>query len=172
VRRGLFVRRRLLCQDLGTPPPEAGGVPEIDPDATTRERFAQHSADPACAICHQHIDPLGFGFEAFDPIGRVRDSDAGKPIDASGALTDVEGLGTNTSAPFESLGELATLLASSHAAEACFARQSYRFVLGAKESDGDRCSLEALEDHFVASEGDMRELLVAITQLPSFVRRK
>ncbi|MCA9699864.1 MAG: DUF1588 domain-containing protein, partial [Myxococcales bacterium] len=65
VRRGLFVRQRLLCQQFGTPPPNAGGVPEVDPNATTRERFRQHSSDPNCSICHQFIDELGFGFERF-----------------------------------------------------------------------------------------------------------
>src|SRR5690606_5705558 len=66
VRRGVFVRTRLLCQPLAPPPPNAGGVPEVDPSATTRERFNQHSSDPTCNGCHKNIDPIGFGFEGFD----------------------------------------------------------------------------------------------------------
>jgi hypothetical protein len=71
VRRGLFVRTRLMCMELGAPPANAGAVPEVDPESTTRQRFEQHSSDGTCASCHQHIDPIGFGFEHFDPAGRV-----------------------------------------------------------------------------------------------------
>src|SRR5581483_8748966 len=63
VLRGLAVRQRLLCQELGAPPPNVGNVPAIDPNATTRQRFSQHSSDPACHACHQYLDPIGFGFE-------------------------------------------------------------------------------------------------------------
>jgi hypothetical protein len=69
VRRGLFVRSRLMCMELGTPPANAGAVPEVDPDSSTRERFEQHSDSPQCASCHRSIDPLGFGFRHFDAIG-------------------------------------------------------------------------------------------------------
>ena len=48
IRRGLFVRRSLLCQEFGPPPPNAGGVPEVDPDAPPRARFRQHSDADIC----------------------------------------------------------------------------------------------------------------------------
>ena len=41
---------------------------------TIRERLAKHRADQTCAECHRKIDPLGFGLETFDPIGRWRDT--------------------------------------------------------------------------------------------------
>ena len=52
-------------------------MPEVDPNATTRERFAQHTANPVCAGCHQYIDGVGFGFERFDAVGRWRDTENG-----------------------------------------------------------------------------------------------
>lgn len=73
VTRGVWVMENLL----GTPPPPPPDeVPAIESDVsaatTIRERLAKHSADPACAVCHRRIDPLGFALEAFDPIGRHR----------------------------------------------------------------------------------------------------
>ena len=51
-----------------------------------RERFAQHRADPACASCHNLIDPPGFALENYDAVGRWRDFDDGRPVDAKGGL--------------------------------------------------------------------------------------
>ncbi len=50
--------------------------------------MAQHRVDPACAICHNRMDPIGFGLENFDAVGKWRVDDAGSPIDASGVLPD------------------------------------------------------------------------------------
>jgi hypothetical protein len=171
IRRGLFVRERLLCHTLGIPPAEAGGVPDVDPDASTRERFAQHSEEPACAACHKHIDPVGFGFEHFDPVGRWRETDAGAPIDAWGTLTDVEGIGTGTSEDFATLHGLAAQLSRSEAAPACFTRQVWRFAVGRDAEDGD-CTTDRLGRAFEAAGHDVQELIVAVVTSPEFRTRR
>lgn len=90
VLRGKWILEAIL----GTPtPPPPPNVPELDKEhagapKTMRERLSQHRASPNCAGCHNRIDPLGFGLENYDVIGRFRSEDAGKPIDASGELTD------------------------------------------------------------------------------------
>jgi hypothetical protein len=84
----------LLDSILGTPPPPPPpNVPALEegPAATAhtlRERLSQHRANPACASCHNRIDPLGFALENYDVIGRWRTEEAGKPIDAKGELPD------------------------------------------------------------------------------------
>jgi hypothetical protein len=100
VLRGQWILENIL----GTPPPppppdvpaldenEGGGTP-----ATVRERLAAHRSNPACASCHNVMDPLGFALEHFDAVGAARSHDAGKVIDASGVLadgTDVDGIET------------------------------------------------------------------------------
>ena len=170
IRRGLFVRRRLLCQDLPPPPANAGGVPEVDPNATTRERFRQHTDDPFCSSCHRYIDPVGFGFERFDELGQWRSEENGQPIEADGDMVDVEGLGTETSAPYDTLPELAAILADSDAARDCFVRQVFRAALGRFETDGDACAIEALSA-VLAETDDIRELLVAVAASRPFVHR-
>ncbi len=73
VTRGVWVSENLLGV---VPPPPPDEVPEIDSDVsgatTIRERLLKHAADKTCAECHRKIDPLGFGLETFDPIGRWR----------------------------------------------------------------------------------------------------
>jgi len=87
VKRGKFVLDNLL----GTPPPPAPpGVPELkdkkELQGTLRQRMEQHRQDPACAACHQLMDPLGFALENFDAVGRWREQDEGTPIDSKGEL--------------------------------------------------------------------------------------
>lgn len=53
-----------------------------------RERVAEHRANPACASCHNLMDPVGFALENYDAIGRWRTAEGGLPIDASGNLPD------------------------------------------------------------------------------------
>lgn len=172
VRRGLFLRDRLLCQELPAPPPTAGGVPEVDPDATTRERFGQHSDDPACSSCHRFIDPVGFAFEGFDAVGVARTQDAGAPIDTSGRIEGLEALYDDSSVDFGGIAAMARLLAESESAPRCFSRQWYRYSFGRLDDIEDVCAVDHLQAAFLESGGDIKELLVAITQLPGFTRRR
>ena len=86
--RGKYVLDVLLGEPPPPPPANASvlaGERHDAPAATFRESLARHSRDPACAACHSRIDPLGFGLEAYDGIGRWRDT-AATGIDASGHL--------------------------------------------------------------------------------------
>jgi hypothetical protein len=168
VKRGVFIRERILCQDLPDAPPDAATVPEYDEDATTRERFEQHTADPSCFACHQYIDPVGFGLEHFDAIGRYRETEGGQPVDSSGDMLDVEYLAAGTSAPFEQQPVLAGILVDSERAAACFAGQYERFALGA--SSGSTCFPPAAD--FEASGRSIPALMAAVVTSPRFVNRE
>lgn len=172
VRRGLFVRRALLCQELPPPPPNAGAVPEVDPSATTRQRFEQHMDDPVCRACHQYIDPIGFGFEHFDPVGVWREQDAGQPIDASAEVAGLEALDDGQVVPFGSLPELGGIIASTEAAPACFARHYFRFTHGRHETEADECAVQTLTERFAETEHDIVALIVATLTAPEFRYRQ
>lgn len=167
IRRGKLVREQLLCEPLNPPPPTADiSLPAPDPDATTRERFAQHTADPTCAGCHTQIDPIGFGLENYDALGRYRSEENGFAIDASGEVvgSDIEG-------GFVGAIELAHQLAESEQVRRCVARQWYRYALGRAEDlevDFDRETLEALDATWVAAELDLQALLVALVTSDAF----
>ncbi len=91
VLRGKWVMEALLGTPPRPPPPDVPALPEGQKQAegqTVRERLLAHRASPACAACHDRIDPLGFGLENYDAVGRWRQTDAGRPVDASGVLPD------------------------------------------------------------------------------------
>jgi hypothetical protein len=166
VLRGVFALERLMCSPVPPPPPTVNAVPpDPDPKATTRERFDVHTKDPACNGCHQLIDGVGFGFEAYDQLGRYRTQENQLPIDASGnvLLTD-----TDLTGPFVGAQQLAARLAASTRVRDCVATSWYRFALGRVESEADTCSLASVKARFAESHGNFSELLVAITRSIAF----
>ena len=162
IKRGVFVRKNVLCQAL-PPPPQAVTPPAVDRNASTRQRFAQHAANPACAGCHQLIDPVGFGFEHYDAIGAYQTTQAGLPIDATGELTSSDVDGT-----FDGAVELSTKLARSQEVSDCVASQWFRFALDRTPTDQDECSVQQLRAALSASGGDLRELIRAIVASDAF----
>jgi len=168
IARGIFVREQLLCQIPPPPPDDVDLIPpEPDPNATTRELFEQHRSDPACSGCHMLFDPIGFGFEGFDAVGRWRTTENRFPIDASGELTSVDVAG-----PFDGVQDLGQKLAQSEDVAECVARQWFRFAYGRTESEElDACTMETLTATFAESGYDMRELLVALSQTDAFLYR-
>jgi hypothetical protein len=88
VKRGKWILENLLNTPPPPPPPD---VPELEKGiltGTLRERMEQHRADPACATCHNMMDPLGFALENFDAVGKWRTHDGKEPVDASGEFPD------------------------------------------------------------------------------------
>jgi hypothetical protein len=167
VRRGKFVREQLLCELVPPPPPDVMvTAPELDPGLTTRERFAQHRADPACSACHELMDPIGLGFESFDGLGMYRSHENGLLVDDSGEV-----VGSDVAGSFSGAVELATKLGDSRQVRNCVVTQWFRFAHGRGETPEDRCTLDRLQQAFTASGTDIRELLVDMTQTEAFLHR-
>jgi hypothetical protein len=172
IKRGLFVRDRLLCQVLPDPPKNLDTTPPgLDPKLTTRERFARHTADPVCHNCHQFIDGVGFGLEGFDGVGQQRTQENGLSIDVSGELKGRESLSDDTVQKFSGPRELAALLRDSTTAKACLALQYFRFGRGYEERDSDACSLASLRERFEKNGLTLRDLLENLPLLKSFTLR-
>lgn len=89
VKRGKWILENILGD---APPPAPPGVPPLEESTkdvtglSLRERLELHRKDPGCASCHKAMDPLGMGLENFDAVGRWREKDGEKPVDASGDL--------------------------------------------------------------------------------------
>ena len=90
VLRGKWVLDNLLDAPPPDPPPNVPIIDEaaIGAAATQRQQLEAHRANPTCAACHRRMDPLGFGLENFDAIGKWRTRDGSFPVDASGVLPD------------------------------------------------------------------------------------
>jgi hypothetical protein len=127
VKRGNAILKKLLCVELQIPDQLMINIvpPEPYPSLTTRERYSQHSSDMACSNCHQHIDPLGFAFEAYDGMGTRRETENGKPID-----TRVHVVSEGAQGDFAGSDQLIDRLAASAEVRDCFARNVFRFALG------------------------------------------
>jgi hypothetical protein len=137
TRRGKFIRERLLCQVVPLPPPEVSVDVDLppaakDPAACKVERYRQHREDAACASCHAAMDPIGFGLENFDELGRYRAHDkdrAACAIDGKGSLDE--------RTPFTGARELASLLAAAPELPACVGQHFIRFAAGRALDDDD-----------------------------------
>lgn len=164
IRRGKFVREQVLCEVL-PPPPDGADIdlPELSPDLTTRERFEQHRVDPSCAGCHTLIDPIGLGLENLDGVGKWRDTENGKPVDAIGEVVGMEG------GSFEGPVELANKLAASEQVQACAVEKWFTYSYGRAPVAGeDDCTMRSLELHFSEQGTSVRALLVALTKTDTF----
>ncbi len=166
VHRGKLVRLNVMCGYIPPPPVNANTTPPAPTAATsTRERFTQHEADPTCANCHLLMDPIGLGFESYDPIGAYRTMDGLGPVDATGNIISA---GPDLVGTFDGAIDLANKLAGSQDVENCFAAQWFRFSLGRMESTNDACSIQGIRDGFKSSGGNIRELLARIAASPAF----
>ena len=112
VNRGVWVLEQILGDHVPPPPPDVPTLEKQDQQSvanlTLRERTELHRSEAVCANCHRLLDPIGFGLENFDAIGRWRDRDEnGQPIDASGELPGDR--------HFSTPRELKTMIAEHHA---------------------------------------------------------
>ena len=93
VVRGKWILETMLGEQLPPPPPDAGELAvqgESSAGMTMRQMYEMHRNEQRCAVCHDEIDPIGFGLENFDAIGRWRETDNDQPIDATGTLPSGE----------------------------------------------------------------------------------
>ncbi|MEZ6063016.1 MAG: DUF1592 domain-containing protein [Planctomycetaceae bacterium] len=164
VLRGKWILETLL----GTPPPPPPpNVPPLDEakhaesPASLRERLELHRANPACASCHATMDPLGFGLENFDVLGRWRTEIDGVPVDAHGELPDGR--------TFEGPEELKLLLMQR---KQQFIRNLTSRMLGYALARGltseDDCVVEAIVEELAQHDYRSHTLIVEIVKSAPF----
>jgi hypothetical protein len=186
--RGIFIRERLLCQHVPPPPP---GVITTLPDPIgdqppkgRRRLMVEHVENPTCASCHRLMDPIGFGLEHFDAIGKWRDQEAvplpGRRGGGSGgrggaqARVAIDAHGEIAGLPdsqFSGARDLGALLAASPTCQKCIVRQMFRYTYGRLETGADEKTIDVLYGHFKDSGFKVRSLLMALVQAPEFLRQ-
>lgn len=166
VKRGKWVLAQLLCTEPPPPPANVEAIPTTStPTGTFRQQLEAHRAKPECAGCHNLMDPIGFGLENFDAVGRYRTEDLGGfPIDASGTLYN----GKNFSGP----KELAGLLQADDRFPLCVTMKLFTYALGRAPSTGDACVVAELGQAFHDKQYRLPELIVALVQSDTFTHRR
>jgi cytochrome c553 len=163
VLRGAWVLETLLGTPVPPPPPDVPPLEEVGAGnghkLSMREKLELHRASPACAACHRLMDPIGFGLENFDWMGRWRDTDDGKPVNASGELPSGE--------KFNGVVELrAALLARKKQFVENLATRTLGYALGRSLQDGDSCTIQrvvqALEKNGYKGRSLIREIVLSV----------
>ena len=159
ILRGKRILERVTCTTIGAPPPgaEAAAPPDTeDADSTNRERTEAVTASSGCAGCHDVLNPPGFAFEAYDSLGRMRDTDNGQPVDTTGSFL----LGGET-LTFTDGVDLSHQLAVHGQVRDCYAQRWTDYALGATLDPTDPEVARILSSF--RDQDHVRDLIVSIT---------
>jgi mono/diheme cytochrome c family protein len=168
VVRGKWVLENLLS---AAPPPPPANIPALKIEGaepgrtlTMRDAMTAHRANPACAVCHVRMDPIGFAMENFDAVGRWRDHDNGSAIDASGVFPD----GTR----FEGMPGLKKILLSDRDQfVTTVAEKLLMYALGRNLQYYDQPSVRAIVRESAAGNDTLASLVAGVVNSPQFQMR-
>ena len=168
VKRGKWILENLLND---APPDPPADVPDLDetakehPGMTLREQLALHRESPTCASCHKTMDPLGFGFERFDAVGKIRSLADGKPIDPSGELPSGES--------FSGALELVQIVKERREQFCrCLAEKMMTYALGRGLDYYDRCAIDQIYGRLDENELRFSSLVEGIVLSKPFLERR
>jgi hypothetical protein len=168
VQRGKWILANLL--GIPPPPPPATVPPLTEHEGvgktvTMRERMAEHRANPACAGCHQLMDPVGFSLENYDAVGRWRTAEDGQRIDASGGLPD--------GGKFEGVAGLRrALLARPDVFARTFAEKLLTYALGRGVEWYDQPAIRRMENDARAADYRFSSFILGIVNSTPFQMRR
>lgn len=166
VIRGVWLLENILGSPPSPPPPD---VEPFDPDTrgavSLRDQLEKHRKNPTCYECHRKIDPLGFAFETFDPIGQIRTNYKNEvAVDCSGMLPD--------GASFESVTELKQILLER---QSQFARtlttKLLTFGAGRRMGAGDRREIDRIVQQ-LHDQGDGFRDMIELVALSEVLQKK
>ncbi|QDV07789.1 hypothetical protein Poly30_33220 [Planctomycetes bacterium Poly30] len=163
VKRGKWVLEVLLGSAPPPPPPGVGTLaPEAEGDAALsfRQRFEAHRADPNCAACHARMDPIGFGLDAFDAIGRERAPEDPVMGDLVGQLPD----GREFNGPVE----LAGILREEDRFLEALAERVLVFALGRGLERQDRPAVQRMLSELDPAHPTLKAMILAAVELDEF----
>lgn len=167
VIRGKWVLENLLGSAPPPPPPDVPALEEknLGTDASVRVRLEQHRANPACAVCHKQMDPIGFGLENFDAAGGWRTKEGKFDVDSSGVLPD----GRTFNGPS---GLRDILKSQSTSFTRNFTEKMLTFALGRGVEPSDRATVDRINRQLGANGNRLSVLVTGIVESEPFQMRK
>ncbi|MGC9951013.1 MAG: DUF1592 domain-containing protein [Bryobacteraceae bacterium] len=163
VLRGKYVLNNILGSEIPPPPPD---VPALDESAvgtlmSLRQQMEKHRADPMCSTCHNKMDPLGFGLENYNAIGKWRTEDGKFPVDSSGTLPN----GKSFKTPDEMR---ALLMAGLPQFSRCLTEKMLTYALGRGLHPYDRPTVNGINRDMAASGYHFQSLIFEIVHSAPF----
>jgi len=169
IHRGVFINQQILCVDISPPPNiTLPPIPMNQPNQTNRQAIEAINGRGTCGQgCHATIiNPAGFAFEHYDPLGRYRTTDSGLEIDTSDTIS-LDG----AEVKFSDAMEFIDLLANSDAAHHCYARNLLSYLNGRLADASDAATLEAAMAQSKAEDLSTKDLIRSLVQSESFLTR-
>jgi hypothetical protein len=168
VKRGKWILENILGTPPSPPPPDAGELSEdkeVVESGSLRKRMEMHRAKPRCAVCHESMDPLGFGFENFDGIGAWRTKDGKFDIDPSGALPGGQS--------FKGPAELKKILKGRQKDFCrCLGEKMLTYALGRGLEWYDKCAVDDVIRALAKEQYKFSALVIAIAKSEPFQLRR
>ena len=191
IKRGRWIREKLLAGRVPDVPITVDAQVPEDPERTFRERVERVTEKAECIKCHQHMNPLGYPFEAFDDFGRYRLDEPleyeehilAKPTKKNGSHTyktkpvSTTGSLSGTGNPeldgdVKDALELIERLAKSDRVRQSFIRHAFRYFMGRNEMLSDSKTLIDADNAYVESGGSFKAVVVSLLSSDSFIYRK
>ncbi len=170
ILRGAHILKRVMCFEFPPTPPGATTTPFppfSDTIRTGRDQVTKLTEAPTCAGCHHTmINPMGFAFEGYDAVGKVRTADRGFPLDLKGTLA-VADAAFDVDGPIDASKKIA----ESQGARSCYATNWLRYVYARVNVSSDACTVDALAAGLKDALYGTKRLLADLTRTPSFLYR-
>lgn len=163
VLRGKYILDNILDSPVPPPPPDVPPLDEgsVGKSASLRQQMEKHRADPACAVCHNKMDPLGFGLENYNAIGKWRAMDGSFEVDASGTLPN--------GAKFATPGDMKQALADALPEfSACLTQKLLTYALERGLEAYDARTVAAIEREIASDGYGFQSLILAIVKSAPF----
>jgi hypothetical protein len=167
VIRGKYILNNILNSPPPPPPPDVPVIDEsaVGAKASLRQQMEKHRADPTCASCHSKMDPLGFGLENYDGIGKWRTQDGKFPVDATGVLPN----GKTFSDPAEMRAILKTQMPQF---ARCMVEKMLTYSLGRGIGAADRRTIDEIGKKWAAADYPFQALIFEVVKSLPFQSRR
>ncbi len=159
IHRGVFLSRNILGRMLKPPPMAIAFMDDkFDPSFTMREKVTELTAKPACQSCHITINPLGFSFERFDAVGRIRETDNAKPVNTVSPYIAADG----TELTLTGARDVAVHAAESPAGQTGFVRNLFQTMVKQPTTAYSPELLSQLTERFRRDHCHVRNLAIEV----------
>ncbi|MDB2430486.1 DUF1592 domain-containing protein, partial [Akkermansiaceae bacterium] len=161
IHRGVYLSRNVLGRFL-KPPPNAIEFKDADfkPDLTMREKVTEITKDSSCMACHSIINPIGFGLENYDAVGRFRTHEKKKPINASSDYPTPD----DKTIRINGAPDLAKIAVESPGAHRAFIKHLFHHLVQQPTNSFGFTTMDTLHQDFTKNNFNIRHLVKTIAK--------